>query len=197
MALTKIEYSTGDTLTAEQVNEIQDAIIENEENKLDKSGGTLTGNQLGFKNNSSNIYSGDKWVEFYTNQVAGDESNRSGIRIQSDVDLKESIKGYRQVDGTKTFYNIYGEHNKPQKNYQGNGSATLRSIETGALGGVIFIWSSYGYGFVTPAGGAFFTGSTSQTFSSHQINYSNGVLYITSDSDYFNGRNYDYNYQCL
>lgn len=42
MALTKIEYSTGDTLTAEQVNEMQDAIIENE-NELSK----LTGFGLG------------------------------------------------------------------------------------------------------------------------------------------------------
>lgn len=197
MALTKKEYLPGDTLTAEKVNEIQDAIVDNENNKLDKSGGTLTGNQLGFNNNSSVIYSGDKWTEYYNNVTAGDESNRSGIRIQSDVDLKESIKSYRQVEGTKTFYNIYGEHNKPRNSYRGTGSATLRSIETGALGMVIFIWSSYGYGFVTPAGGVFFTGSTSQTFSSHQINYSNGILYITSDSDYFNGSDYDYHYQCL
>lgn len=42
MALTKIEYSTGDTLTAEQVNEIQDAIIKNQEG-LDN----LTGFGLG------------------------------------------------------------------------------------------------------------------------------------------------------
>ena len=38
MALTKIEYSTGDTLTAEQVNEMQDAIIENEKGLSNLSG---------------------------------------------------------------------------------------------------------------------------------------------------------------
>ncbi len=43
MALTKIEYGSGDTLTAEQVNEIQDAIIELENRDFDDIGAAPIG----------------------------------------------------------------------------------------------------------------------------------------------------------
>lgn len=203
MALTKIEYSTGDVLTAEQVNEMQDAIIENEKNKFDKSGGTLTGNQLGFKNNNSAIYSGDNWTDYYSNVVAGDETNRSGIRIQSDVELEKSIKSFRQVDGTKTFYDLYGGHNKPSGTYIGTGSATSRAVNIGGIGYLVFITTGDCNLLVTSRGAIGFTnatvdgGSNVKTFFSDVIVYTNGKLQINGNDAFFNAKDVTYWYQVI
>lgn len=203
MSFEKVNYTPGDTLPAEQVNAIQDAIIDLEDNKLPKSGGTLTGNQLGFNNKNSSIYSGDKWVEFYNNVEGDDESNRSGIRIQSDIELEKSIKSFRQVNGVKTFYDLFGGHNKPMGTYVGNGSTNSRAVNIGGLGYVVFITTSGCNLFVTSRGAIGFTnatvdgGSNVKTFFSDVIVYTNGKLQINGDDAFFNANNVTYWYQVL
>lgn len=161
----------------------------------------LTGKQLKFNNGYSSIYSANNWMEIFNCLVANDESNRCGIRLQSDaLYLDDVLKVYQQVDNEKKFYTLFGSHNKPSGSYIGNGSATSRVIDVGGTGEVIVIYNSTHTALVTSTGGfAVFHGSDSWDVTplKSSVYYRGGKLTISSDKSAVNHNGTEYYYQVL
>lgn len=115
--------------------------------------------------------------------------------------VKKATDGKVFIDGDNTPLHT---GNKPTGTYTGNGSATKRTISTGGMGRILFMWSEYSFGFVTPAGGMFWRGSSNGTsYDSSVIRFSNkdydaeGELVIIGTNEHFNSSSYTYKYQVL
>ena len=94
-----------------------------------------------------------------------------------------------------TTYTLHGTHNKPSGSYTGNGSSESRTISTGGIGNVCFIWG-YGYsGYVTPAGMFSISTTSSGYYYSPDITFKDGAITMASESNYVNKSGVTYNYQ--
>lgn len=60
------------------------------------------------------------------------------------------------VSGGKTVH-LFGEHNKPRGTYTGNGSSSVRYIETSGIGSLLLIYSDDGSAIVSPVGALILT----------------------------------------
>lgn len=101
------------------------------------------------------------------------------------------------LNGSSALYNLFGEHNKPTGTFRGNGSGDTRTIETGGLGNLIIIKSQHGTAIVTPQGGFSRRYEDVTGIGSDACNYENGLLTITSTSNFLNNANYTYTYYCI
>jgi hypothetical protein len=83
----------------------------NLDNKLDTSGGTLTGG-LGLGGGSGHLNADTVYASL---QVAKDGSNFRYLRImnplQENFPVDQAIQWADTVDGKETVYNLFGEHN--------------------------------------------------------------------------------------
>lgn len=100
-------------------------------------------------------------------------------------------------DGTGVIYNrVLHTGNKPSGSYTGNGSATLRTIETGGIGNFCIL-RVHGYGIsIVTAQGAYKMGSTYNGWTDSAI-FVNGVLTLTTTDPYLNPSSVSVEYQVL
>ena len=159
--------------------------------------------------NNTNISDGHFFNAFYSDagivniQNRKDNSSYTSLYINKEtVDLYKMVRVEVCTNGSKTAYNIFGEHNKPSGSYTGNGSSTTRTINIGGVGNILYISSPYGFGFVTADGGFFVQASYDTTayvvsYSSSYIKFVDGVLTIESSSSYINSSSYTYTYRVL
>ena len=132
----------------------------------------------------------------------GDGANATSLTLKTEGSAGESY-GVISVtkNGTTAYRDILHTGNKPTGSYSGDGKTAKRTISTGGKGYVVFVWSSYSFGFVTPAGGMFYRTNGEYSFDSNSIRFSNtdgeGVLTIMGNSVHFNSSSYTYSYQVL
>lgn len=94
-----------------------------------------------------------------------DDNNRSSLYLQPETvtDFGRVLRLQKMVDGTATYYNIFGEHNKPYGSYTGNGSSTERVIDLGvtaATRDMVAICSENGTTLVTTGSGIYFNAAS-------------------------------------
>lgn len=105
-----------------------------------------------------------------------------------------------KTDVNSKSYKIFGEHNKPTGQYKGNGVA--RTISTGGIGKVIYIYeSNYSFQGIITGGNGFcwevYSDGTVQ-FLDPQMGFYNGELDVQNSSvDYLNETGKTYYYQVL
>ena len=110
------------------------------------------------------------------------------------------LMGY--PDGRLIWKNVqlYGRHNKPKGSYTGNGSATSRTIDTGALSDVLCLINGSGYTFYVTACGAIgfaYNGTSAIILKQSEIKYADGVLTIASTHSGVNASGVSYWYEAL
>lgn len=143
------------------------------------------------------------WVFANMNQAqlgianSGKSSNDTDYRmlgVRNSVyvpDLKNAIGLNTRIDNVNKFYNLFGEHNKPNVKYTGNGSSTTRTVEIGGIGKLLYIHSTECNAIVANHGAAYWCGSTGFT-SNSSIIFSQGILTLNTDSSYFNKNGVEY-----
>lgn len=90
----------------------------------------------------------------------------------------------RENSSTSAFA-IFGEHNKPKKDYTGTGS-TSQTVDIGGVGNAVIVISQSGYGgFITPSGAFGFVlvnGAGNNFQTTPNAKYANGKLTFSGDS---------------
>ena len=180
-----------------------------------KHGGTISGVlTLDSKDDYNNLHL--KTVDGYIRSIlAGsdrlrlevkkttDDSNRRLLDLFSDINgtlLKQAFRMTEFVNGVGTEYNIFGQHNKPNGSYTGNGSATSRNISIGGIGQVLHITSPViGCHLLVSYSGAIVCLSNGNVvgLSYDNCSFSGGVLRISSNNAYINSNGSAYHYQLL
>lgn len=106
-------------------------------------------------------------------------------------------------------HTVFSTHNKPSGSYLGNGSSTKRTINTGGLGNVLFIWANSNGDalssnqqtkiYVLPTGAVAFgnDNASDRGVNSAEMKYENGVLTIANNLNWFNQSGKTYYYQCI
>lgn len=133
-----------------------------------------------------------------------DDANRNQLIISPETStVDNALMLYWVINGSGTVYKVHHAGNKPIGSYSGNGSSTQRTISTGGIGRVLFVWSSYSFGFVTPAGAMFYRSGNGTSYDSDTIRFSNtatdaeGILVIKGNHANYNSSSYTYYYQVL
>ena len=94
---------------------------------------------------------------------------------------------------------LFGEHNKINGNYVGNGSNEERIIEIAGISTCLMIWSNHSMAIVSPVGAicASMSGGVVYIDGSKCHYNNNGPLTLHTDLDVLNGEGINYRYQCL
>lgn len=174
---------------------------------LPKTGGTFT-NDFFWKGGYNRATGSEKEAQFESREVVGNTDNRRTLNLRNAKSgtIETALLLYDIVNGVATTYNVHHTGNKPMGTYAGDGSSVKRVISTGGKGRVLFLWSEYSFGFVTPAGGMFWRGTGSSNGTSYEssvIRFANtaldseGELVIVGNNVHFNSASYNYNYQVL
>ena len=96
--------------------------------------------------------------------------------------------------GVNTYYSLFHSGNKPTGSYTGNGSATSRTINVGGIGQHLIISVRDVKSFVGYTGALVVSPEKTQWYGASIVNYRNGVLFVASDSSYFNANGSSYSY---
>ncbi len=109
----------------------------------------------------------------------------------------------RSLNGStwREWQNYLVKSDKPIGTYNGNGSASGRTIDTSGDGNVLAVWSGQGSGFFTPHGGIYTQISsgtaTVKTITSANLVFSDGKLTLATADTALNASGKTYNYQVL
>jgi hypothetical protein len=101
------------------------------------------------------------------------------------------------TNGTTSTYSVYGTHNKTWGSYTGNGTATVRQVNTSGLGFACIVRSSNGTSIVFGSGVMRAAGSTFTWLPSGQSYFRNGILYIATTDSALNTSGVTYTYEVL
>jgi hypothetical protein len=180
------------------------------EDRVKKTGDTMTGNldidnqlpRVALKGGVANRTAA--LTQYPTGNVGLANNNDSNGNYTEFTVLPETAAlqnqvRFRNVVGTRgTNYYIYGEHNKPLGSYIGTGTATLRSVGTGAHSSLLMVWSENDVlAFVSPNGAFVLSGATPGWLDSTKAYYINGILRIAYDGTDLNGVGVTYNYKAV
>lgn len=170
------------------------------ESFLPLTGGTLTGDlrmkkstpQIVLTNAANNryynVFLGSDGILYFRNAV--DNNNRTAFFLQPETieDFAKVFRLQKVIDGQASYYNIFGEHNKPSGSYTGNGDSTERVINLGINVGdseVLVLHSIHGSVIVTRASALALNGSTSTSMpysKVHLENEKNGLVINSTDT---------------
>ena len=94
---------------------------------------------------------------------------------------------------------LFGEHNKPRGNYDGNGLNEDRQIEIKGKSTCLMIWTNHSMAIVSPVGAicASMSGGISYVDGSKCHFKDDGPLYLKTDLAELNAEGVKYSYQCL
>lgn len=132
-----------------------------------------------------------------------DESDFANSRyiVVQDHDYQALIKYALQFASVRNGvvegqYQIFGEHNKPSGTYTGNGSATRRTVDTGAINGsLLYVVGNNGSALVTASGAiCISTGGTVTYLKQSEAKFLSGVLTLATTNSILNanGQNMSY-----
>ena len=166
---------------------------------LPLEGGTLSGPELWLYGGYGRVVVNQNSIQFDACKSPKDLNNRSSIVVSNNTDLENMVKCFTMIDGVQKVYNIHGAHNKPSGTYTGDGDATSKVIDTGAIGDMCVIVGG-SCGVIAMPTGAFIL-STSDTepkaLPYNQCHYAAGKLTIASSNNYINQSGMVYRYTAL
>ena len=135
------------------------------------------------------------------------DTNSTGDTTQISLNSSASINNFfslthRPNGGTAKAYSIFGEHNKPNGSYTGNGSATERTISVGGIHGdcgLVVIHSANGGVILTRAGGLTFYNTTTSAVKWDEAHVlgTDGKIVIKSTDAALNQNGTTYYYRVL
>lgn len=123
--------------------------------------------------------------------------NNNGNGLEAET-IQEALDELKNI--TDETDRVIDTMKKPTGTYEGNGSATTRTIHVGGTGGWLGVCSgSYIIGIITQNGAMFFntTNSAVKCFPVSQAKYMSGNLTISSADDLLNKKDSAYHYQVL
>lgn len=103
------------------------------------------------------------------------------------------------IDSSNNVRRMHHEGNKPSGTYNGNGSATARTVATGGIGDMLLLYSDdmQKQAIVTPLGAFTFENNEVNLYPKTKIYYTNGTLYLTNTELAFNKSGTTYTYRCI
>lgn len=125
-----------------------------------------------------------------------DATNYSFLGVFGNSPLSEAVQLWRVTAGVEKHYNLLHTGNKPSGSYTGNGSAAARTIDTGGIGQAMLIRSD-SYGNVIASAYSSKLGENPKNFTTLEVSYSNGKLYLATNHDAVNRSGVTYYYQVL
>lgn len=142
--------------------EIDDAVLK-ANNAVNRAGDTMAGDltMSGGKNVITKDSYGAGLTKFFTYNNIGYIQNEDGsgkrralqIFPQSKNDLANALKLETNESGSSKLYNIIHTGNKPYGSYTGHGGSPTRTIETGGIGGLIYVYSGAVFAIIGYRGG--------------------------------------------
>ena len=205
---------TGATTAADALANLGAAAATDLEGYLPLTGGMLSGNIAIRSVNGDAIYEFQRiannsqgWIsktanaiQITTRNVFSDSSNERRLYLNdNNTALANIVQLYDCTNGTAKMYKIFGEHNKPVVQYNGNGSATSRTIDTGGIGYVCFV-NGGGYCGIVGNNGGLFVNSSNGAFvglKSSEAKYMSGVLTLTTTNSCVNANGTTFAIQAL
>ena len=184
-----------------------DSIKADVDDKFSKLGGYINGD-LGIQNTSPQVElwnpEADARSRFYKDATTSNDFgtcvadvNKNGgvdmLNVRSSADLLNKLSLY--VGSTR--YPIYGSHTKPWGSYTGNGSATVRQVDTSGNGYACIVHSASGTSIVMARGAIRVVGGVFSWIPSGQVYFKNGILYIATTDAALNTSGTSYSYEVL
>lgn len=118
------------------------------------------------------------------NTKAGYSYTYIGYKNANDINYMGFNNGKPYVYGQG---DILHTGNKPTGTYTGNGDATSRTISTGGIGNVLYVWSENGNAVIMPTGGFVSSPSSGVTrLPSNEARFANGVLTLSTTNAVIN-----------
>lgn len=184
-----------------------DSIKADLDDKFPKLGGSINGN-IAVQNTAPQVELWDPEADarsrFYKDATASNDygtcvsdiDKNGGIamlNVRSTADLVNKLSMY--VGSTR--YAIYGAHTKPWGSYTGNGSATVRQVNTTGNGYACIVHSTSGTCIVMARGAIRVGGGVFSWLPSGQAYFKNGILYIATTDSALNTSGTSYSYEVL
>ena len=184
-----------------------DSIEDDINGKVSKLGDSMNGN-LTIQNTAPQVElwdpEGDARSRFYKDANASNDygtcisdiDKNGGIamlNVRNSADLINKLSMY--VGSTR--YAIYGAHTKPWGAYTGNGSATVRQVNTTGNGYACIVHSASGTSIVMARGAIRVGGVVFSWLPSGQAYFKNGILYIATTDSALNTSGTSYSYEVL
>ena len=165
--------------------------------------GDLSGATLRLLGGFSEIVTEETNVLLKSKNAKDSDANFRGLYIansKAQTDIGQATKLFDRVNNTYAYYDLFGEHNKPEGSYYGDNKTDTRIISIGGIGNIIAITYDAHFSLVHSKGAVcFYTdGRTDiQTYSANAISFENGVLTIKTNIGFFNGGGCQYKWQLL
>lgn len=166
---------------------------------LPREGGTLSGQLLYFNDGTSSVMGDAESIRLYAYKENKEPKTSRALLLYNSEGVSEVSKSLRLFD-SGTMHFIFGAHNKPLGTYDGNSSATSRTINTGALSSNFLGIHGNGYGIYVTGNGAIavkYDDGTVIGIKSSELKYHNGVLTIAGSDAIYNKSGTTYSYQCF
>lgn len=203
-----LERADAPTQEGTPINKVLfDGIKDDLNGKVSKLGDSMNGN-LSIQNTAPQLEfwdpEADARTRFYKDANASNDygtcvadiDKNGGIdmlNIRRSAALLDKLSLY--VGGTR--YAIYGAHTKPWGAYTGNGTATVRQVNTTGNGYACIVHSANGTSIVMARGAIRVGGGVFSWLPSGQAYFKNGILYIATTDSALNTSGTSYSYEVL
>ena len=180
--------------------------------KISRLGDSMNGN-LTIQNTAPKVELWDPEYDGRTRLYKDVSSNADYGTMLSDIDATGDIDSLNlrrsaalldklslyveNANGTSTRYAIYGAHTKPWGSYTGNGTATVRQVNTTGNGYACIVHSTSGTCIVMARGAMKVASGVFAWLPSGQAYFKNGILYIASTDAALNSSGASYSYEVL
>lgn len=175
--------------------------------KFSKLGGSLNGN-VTIQNTSPQVELWDPEADARTRIYKDASTSTDYGTCLADIDKNGGIdmlnirRTAALVDKLSLYvgstrYAIYGAHTKPWGSYTGNGTATVRQVNTTGNGYACIVHSANGTCIVMARGAIRVGGGVFSWLSSTQAYFKNGILYIATTDSALNTSGTSYSYEVL
>lgn len=175
--------------------------------KFSKLGGSLNGN-VTIQNTSPQVELWDPEADARTRLYKDASTSADFGTCLADIDKNGGIdmlnirRTAALVDKLSLYvgstrYAIYGAHTKPWGSYTGNGTATVRQVNTTGNGYACIVHSANGTCIVMARGAIRVGGGVFSWLPSAQAYFKNGILYIATTDSALNTSGTSYSYEVL
>ena len=208
-----LERADAPTQEGTPINKVLfDGIKDDLNGKVSKLGDSMNGNLL-IQNTAPGVELWDPEYDGRTRLYKDVSSNADYGSMLADIDatgdidllnlrrsasLLDKLSLYvENANGTSTRYAIYGAHTKPWGAYTGNGTATVRQVNTTGNGYACIVHSANGTCIVMARGAIRVGGGVFSWLPSGQAYFKNGILYIATTDSALNTSGTSYSYEVL
>ena len=203
-----LERADAPTQEGTPINKVLfDSIKSDVDGKVSKLGDTMNGN-LTIQNTAPQVELFDPEYDGRTRLYKDVSSNADYGSMVADIDATGGVdllnirRSAALLDKLSLYvgntrYAIYGAHTKPWGAYTGNGSATVRQVNTTGNGYACIVHSTAGTSIVMARGAIRVAGGTFSWLPSAQAYFKNGILYIATTDSALNTSGTSYSYEVL